>query len=685
MGVFNAVIGALRVNLGLDSAEFENGVKRNQEQLKGVFAGFTVDLGAAAHKVGEALAEIPRAIGEVINRADELGKMGAKLGIPVEALSQLQHAADMDDVSLDSLSTGLRKLAQNMTTVGNGPAQQALAQLGVNARDASGKLRSTQDVLGDVADKFAHLHDSAGKTALAMAIFGKSGSDLIPLLNEGRAGLKDMADESDRLGLTISSAASAEANAFNDNLHRVGDAMQGIVTRITTAMLPSLVAISSMLASAAQWTAEFAGKLGVLAPYIQDAGVALAVMAAPAVLSGLAALITLIGTGLVGAIDAVTAAALANPLVAFVAAIALAAAAIYHFRDDIKTALGVDVVDIAKRVANFIIASFVTAVEDIGIAWQDVPNALGDLTIQAANSVISTINGMVQSTAQAMNWLIDQLNEKLHTGLPTIDLSKLVIGGFDNPYLNAAGKFLDDLKAKADANSGIDWIGNIGAAFSSAGKSADGAAGDLGTFNGALSAAGDHLKKVKTAAETLAGAISGSLSDGFKTIQDDLKKGMGVVQAFGDGLMSVIQSFIDKVASSAFQNAADSLANLLVPGGNAGASSSSGPDLISVIGSGLKSILHFANGGAGVIGGAGGRDSQLFTAMVTPGEPYAFGQDAIDGLGGGLTFAPHTVIQAGQGGLTAPQLKAALDARDSAWRRALPSFIADARRRGALA
>ena len=107
---------------------------------------------------------------------------------------------------------------------------------------------------------------------------------------------------------------------------------------------------------------------------------------------------------------------------------------------------------------------------------------------------------------------------------------------------------------------------------------------------------------------------------------------------------------------------------------------------MSVIGDGLKSLLHFANGGSGVVSGAGGRDSQLFSAMVTPGEPYAFGQAAIDGIGGGsITFAPHTVIQAGQGGLSAAQIKAMLDARDAQWRKLLPTLLPDARRRGALA
>jgi hypothetical protein len=61
------------------------------------------------------------------------------------------------------------------------PTRDKLAQLGIKTRDASGKLRSTQDVLGDLAERFATMPDGPVKTAIAIDALGKSGADLIPL------------------------------------------------------------------------------------------------------------------------------------------------------------------------------------------------------------------------------------------------------------------------------------------------------------------------------------------------------------------------------------------------------------------------------------------------------------------------------------------------------------------------
>ena len=62
------------------------------------------------------------------------------------------------------------------------------------------------------------MEDGAGKTALAIKLFGKSGADLIPLLNQGRAGIKELTDEAAKLGIVISTETAAKAEQFNDTL-----------------------------------------------------------------------------------------------------------------------------------------------------------------------------------------------------------------------------------------------------------------------------------------------------------------------------------------------------------------------------------------------------------------------------------------------------------------------------------
>lgn len=248
----SSVIGALRVDLGLNSAQFASGLKGASRTLNKFGIQLTLGLETIANGIGRALGAVPQAIKGAIDHADELGKTAQKIGLSVEALSRLEYAAKLSDVSLEGLSTGVRKLSQNMAAIASGTkggAATALASLGIAVTDASGRLRSGDQVFADVADRFSRMENGALKTSLAVQIFGKSGADLIPLLNSGRDGLANMANEADRLGLTISGKTAAAAEVFNDTLTRISAIMQGVVNQVMAAALPALQDLANTLAS----------------------------------------------------------------------------------------------------------------------------------------------------------------------------------------------------------------------------------------------------------------------------------------------------------------------------------------------------------------------------------------------------------------------------------------------------
>lgn len=241
----NAVIGALRVELGLDSASFEQGLKKTTAGLQKWQKVALLSFAAVATAGAAAAVGLGRAMDSAIDRFDAMGKAAQKVGVTVEALSRLNYAAQLSDVSLDQLTGGLIKLSANMAKVaaGQGPAA-AFAALGISVRDATGELRSADAVFGDVAEQFARMEDGSTKTALAVQIFGKAGAELIPLLDEGRQGLAKLADESDAFGQTVSANAARNADEFGDNLEKVGFATQGVVNVVADAALPVLKYLS---------------------------------------------------------------------------------------------------------------------------------------------------------------------------------------------------------------------------------------------------------------------------------------------------------------------------------------------------------------------------------------------------------------------------------------------------------
>jgi len=245
----NAVIGALRVVLGADSAALSKGLDNAGRDLD----AFAKHASKAAAAIGVAIGAAAVAIGvgikNAIDRADSLGKMAQKVGIPVEELSKLSLAARLADVSLETLSNSMGKLSKNMVEAANKPlsdAANAFKVLGISVKNSDGSLKSSSTIMEEVAGKFEKLNDGAGKTAVSLALFGKSGKELIPLLNSGRDGFREAAEEAEAFGIVVSGRTARAAELFNDNITRLNAAKQGLFQQIAIQLLPTLGRLTSM-------------------------------------------------------------------------------------------------------------------------------------------------------------------------------------------------------------------------------------------------------------------------------------------------------------------------------------------------------------------------------------------------------------------------------------------------------
>jgi hypothetical protein len=220
------------------------GLMTAAKSVNGVLAG----LGAAL-TVGGLVAAGKSAI----DLADDLNDMRQKTGLSVESLSLLKPIAEESGTSLEGLATGIKKLSVAMVEAAGGSKEQValFAQLGVSVTDAAGQLRPTEQVLLDLADAFAGMPDGAEKSALAVKLFGKSGLELIPFLNQGRSGIEELKSKFRELGIEISGDTASAADNFNDTLDTVNQALHGIVMQITAAALPTLQTLADGLVTVA--------------------------------------------------------------------------------------------------------------------------------------------------------------------------------------------------------------------------------------------------------------------------------------------------------------------------------------------------------------------------------------------------------------------------------------------------
>lgn len=210
--------------------------------------------------VGIGLKDVIDQFDEFVNHAAELENTSRSIGIAVDELSRLQFAAGQTGVATDQLTTGIERFAKTAAQAASvASSQQAAAfeAIGVAVKDTSGNLKPMSDLLSEVADKFAGYSDSAEKTALAQILFGRSGADLIPLLDKGSAGIAELGQRSDELGNTINDKTSKAADAFNAKLGELHAETNGFWNLLAQGLLPTLTEIVNSFVTAGAGATKF--------------------------------------------------------------------------------------------------------------------------------------------------------------------------------------------------------------------------------------------------------------------------------------------------------------------------------------------------------------------------------------------------------------------------------------------
>ncbi|WP_164963957.1 hypothetical protein [Rubrivivax sp. JA1026] len=184
-----------------------------------------------------------------IDMQDSMSKAAQRAGVTTEQFSSMAYAAKLADVDVTDLGKAYAKLGVLLTEAQRGQ-KEAVATLSRLKIDPKG-IADADELLLQLADRFASMDDGARKTALAVDVFGeKAGPKLLPLLNAGRAGIEELREEAARLGVVISTEAGRQAEEFNDQMTKVQTAVQGAGLRIATSLVPYLESASSYFVQA---------------------------------------------------------------------------------------------------------------------------------------------------------------------------------------------------------------------------------------------------------------------------------------------------------------------------------------------------------------------------------------------------------------------------------------------------
>lgn len=220
-----------------------NSIKR---RLGGVTRGFFT-LKSAALAFG--LIKFGGFVKNVLDAGDQVQKLSIRLGTSTEALSQLKHVASLSGNSFEALTKGMTKLQKSASdaSVGLSTPKRAFEQLGISV-DEFKKLDATGQLMA-VADALENIKNPADRTRIAMDLMGRSGADLISMMDGGSEAIKKGMAEADALGQTLTRVAADEMALANDALTRLGTAFDGVTRTMAVAFGPAL-------ASAAEWLAN---------------------------------------------------------------------------------------------------------------------------------------------------------------------------------------------------------------------------------------------------------------------------------------------------------------------------------------------------------------------------------------------------------------------------------------------
>lgn len=301
--------GRAYVELGV-SDKLTAGLKAAQARLQAFGAGVT-SLGVKLTAIGGAIgAPLAASVQHFSTAGDELEKMATRTGLSVEALSELQYAADLSGTSIDDLEKGVRKMQQTITDAGKGlgSAEEALSDIGLTFADLAGL--SPEKQFARIAEGISRIEDPTLRAAVAQKILGRAGTGLLPLMADGAKGIEAMRQAARDLGLTVSTETAKDAAALNDALGTLGIVAKHIVFVVGSALAPAVTELAGAATRAAaatiQWVKDNKAtvvSVAKIAAGTAAAGVALLVLggtiiAVGAMFGGVASIIGAVGTAI---------------------------------------------------------------------------------------------------------------------------------------------------------------------------------------------------------------------------------------------------------------------------------------------------------------------------------------------------------------------------------------------------
>ncbi len=245
-------LATLSIDIVASLAKFEGEMRRatgivekSVAGMKGSFAGLgTVFAGnVLASGVTELARSLVSLVPDLVKTAANFQDLEEKTGASAGALASMQTAADVAGISTDQLAGYMVKLTGTLSKTNDETkgAGGALKALGLDIQTF--RQLAPEEQFQKIAERLALFKDGAGKTAVAVALLGKSGAEALPFF-------KELAENGPKQFLTPEQIKLADAYA--DAQARVRSELKQMAQVAAVSAIPTIIALQEASVDAAR-------------------------------------------------------------------------------------------------------------------------------------------------------------------------------------------------------------------------------------------------------------------------------------------------------------------------------------------------------------------------------------------------------------------------------------------------
>jgi hypothetical protein len=499
MDLFNLV-----AKITLDDKDYKKGIKSAEKSGKSFGQTLTSGLkvaGKAMAALYTGTVAVASAIAKMtlsaVNYGDEIAKESQKLNMSMEGYQKWSTMLEMAGTSIDIMSMGMKTFTGILdeASKGNATALLTLQKLGLGYEDFAGL--SVEDSLKKVVEQFQRMEQGAEKTQLAVDLFGRSGQELLPLLNQEVGSIDELFKSYEELGLIISDDVVSASEDLDDQLSLLKKSFKVAAVNIGTMFMPAISKVVTGLLDLARGSSgagetlktgiinainsviDYLPKIGEFAAMIIPLIVDTVVSTLPQLLQAAIDIVVTLADMLIEYLPELIPAAIGMILTLVQGLlnnlpllIDTAIDLILAIVDGLIASLPI-IIEMAPQIIESLINGLVYAIPklleaavDIILAFAEYllnPDNLETLIAVAFQIMLAIATGMINSVANLIN-IVPKIYEKLKTAFSNVDwkgIGKNLIDGIIQGIKNAVPAMVDTLKnAGRDALNAVkDFLG----------------------------------------------------------------------------------------------------------------------------------------------------------------------------------------------------------------------------------